>query len=569
MDAGSLTKIHEALMHLTSTYGKSVMGTCKLLTKEEVETMVHMQGSTGALDDGHTLGEFMLLNPSWYSDAMDLINRWNNGQSTQGYFTCRPKNEPKVKKCVEGGKITVTDEESLREHNEQGHRFIQFADSLTRLAHYILLGHMLRKGGKQKLYKGTVNGTPPMYLGRVIRAMWDMNSEECNREIAPKSDGRSDVRYEIFNSEKLGGKGPPTGVCLDYSGWDTTVTLGERIVEADYFAKFYPGTLRNAIMNCFRETACPITVDDDGNIWLRAGQRGSGELMTSVGNTALVAANTAVAVAACTGLSVAEVCETVGTLEYLIGYKGGLPQYKKIEVTRFCQMSDGDDTFLVTTSEWATAIINNLEEVLSLQNKKIRSGQTGGAKRCERFEDIEFCSHSYHKVDIGNKRWWLPYRPIADILSKMRLTLKVSTSKWDPANSACVDITRSKILSYLLLYPHIRAIRYNCISLLSITGDGTFSHDEFSRRWEWMSDLSKMTAMGAVNSIYRVGGLDEIGYVKYKDEFAGLLTLRRNTALTNNITRINVREYVCLMFRAMLILGIRDSGGSYTMTRLR
>ncbi|CAK9796541.1 hypothetical protein ANTPLA_LOCUS862 [Anthophora plagiata] len=142
--------------------------------------------------------------------------------------------------------------------------------------------------------------------------------------------------------------------------------------------------MRSAIMNCFRETSCPIRLDDDGNVWMRAGQRGSGELMTSCGNTLLVAANTAVAIAACTGLSLKEVCETVAKVRYEVGSMGGTPAIREIEVTRFCQLSNGDDTFLVTTSEWARTIMNNIEEALTLQRKAIRSGSSGADGGCQR-----------------------------------------------------------------------------------------------------------------------------------------------------------------------------------------
>lgn len=344
---------------------------------------------------------------------------------------------------------------------------------------------------------------------------------------------------------------------FDYSGWDTTVTLGERIIEADYSVGFYPATLRNAIMNCFKETSCPITLDNDGNIWMRTGQRGSGELMTSCGNTVLVAANTAVAIAACIGLSVAKVYETVGRIKYLVGHKKEEPCHKEIEITRFCQMSDGDDTFIITTEEWAKAITNNIEKVLTLQRKKIRSGQEGGAKTCTKMKDIDFCSHSYQPILVGEKRWWLPTRPIADILSKMRLTLKVNTSRWNDKDTECVEITRSKILSYLLLYPHIRSVRYSCLGLLSITGDGPVSKSDFFRRWEWVEDISKMTGIGALKSVYGVDTLDDIGHLKYNNEINDLLVLKKNTSKTNNITRINLREYLSVMFNTMIILGIK------------
>nr|QTJ63569.1 polyprotein [Hymenopteran flavi-related virus] len=556
MDHGALRKIYRAMKLLTSKFGEEMKGKCRILEKEEVLLMINAQGSTGALDEGHTLKDFMNIHQDWYEKCLEQINMWRCGKPTASYFTCRPKNEPKQKKCVDDGRIVV-DTSALPEYSEQGHRFIQFADSLTRLSHYVLLGDVLRVSSKNKLYKGTINGTPPMYVGRVMRSIWDSNSLSDDKEVNFGHNPDSDQFVESIREQVHGSE--PMAVCLDYSGWDTTVTLEERLIEADDVASFYPSELRSTIMNCFKEMSCPITVDDDGNVWLRAGQRGSGELFTSYGNTKLVAANTAVAVSEATGMSLEEVCETVMKITYLVGFKQCQPVNKVVEVTRFGQMSDGDDTFMITKAEWAKAIVDNIEEALTLQNKKIRSGQEGGAKLCHRFDEIEFCSHSYKKVAIADKKWWLPFRPISDIFSKMRMTLKVNTSRWDPTNNDCVTVTRSKILSYLILYPHIRSVRYHCLSLLAITGDGTLNWQEFKRRWEWQEDIGRMTAIRALKSVYRISNLNEVSYINYRIEAKYLLTLKRNTLLTRRITRINVREYVSLMFRFILSMCVKDS----------
>ncbi|KOC70351.1 hypothetical protein WH47_02854 [Habropoda laboriosa] len=199
--------------------------------------------------------------------------------------------------------------------------------------------------------------------------MWDANSSKDKKEITTRWNEDSSVGLQLDKDEEKGHES--VSVCLNYSGWDGTVSLEERIVEVDFISTFYPPMFRSAIMNCAREIACPITLNDDGDVWLRAGQRGSGELLTSLGNTVLVAANTAMAISECTGIDLRQVCSTIDRIRYKVGQRkeNGIDTsvFKEIEMTRFVQLSDGDGTVIMTTEPWATTIERNIDEVLSLQ----------------------------------------------------------------------------------------------------------------------------------------------------------------------------------------------------------
>nr|UDL13941.1 MAG: polyprotein [Xiangshan flavi-like virus 2] len=592
MDFGQLMKISDAIELLQTDYSKSIKGKCRLLGKDEVEVMLNKQGATGLLDDSHSIGEFILKHHDWYEQARSLISTWSNGEPSSSYFTVRPKNEPKKKKVVnDAGRLEFDRDvnvEELEEHNSQGHRFIQFADAITRIAHYILLGDVIERGGKKKLYKGTINGCPTMHQGKVMRAVWDMCSEKKDRVYQPGWNTISNIGYtyapHVASEEysdgkypKLNGTGETIGMCVDFSGWDGSVTSYERLLEANWLASFYPPNLRTAVMNCCKEQAFAICLDDDGDVWVRAGQRGSGELLTSIGNTQLVCANMRVALADSLSIPLEDVCRTSGWLRYDIGQE----HIKEIEITNFPQLTDGDDVFIIMGEHQARLFRTNAEESLTRQCKLIRSGNKAGMKECHQFDDIDFCSHSYSPVLIGPgarkmsgklkelqkfamedkdyKLWFMPTRPAADILSKMRLTLKANTTKWDPNDTGekgGVTITRSKILSYLILYPHIRAVRNACLTLLTITGDGTINWRDIMRGKETEQWGARQTGLGALNSVYNVVDLDDIGLLDYRREMSYMLNLKYNVSLTGNKCRIRPLEYLTLLFRFLIMTGI-------------
>lgn len=159
MDHASFAKLIKAFELTDSEYGRNLYGECRLLAKEEVMVAINNQGATGILDLGHTMRDYLQQNEDWYERSIKQIDRGITNKDGGTYFTCRPKNEPKKKKNAEGGKLQNqkgVSLEELEEHNEQGHRFIQFADAQTRLSHYILLGDLISKANKCKVYKGTM-----------------------------------------------------------------------------------------------------------------------------------------------------------------------------------------------------------------------------------------------------------------------------------------------------------------------------------------------------------------------------------------------------------------------------
>lgn len=387
-------------------------------------------------------------------------------------------------------------------------------------------------------------------------------------------------KFKRRGVHRLKGVGKVCGVCIDFSGWDGTVTEWERLEEACWIASYYPEHLRPAILNCLLESAYAIVVDDDGNVWIRKGQRGSGELMTSIGNTRLASMNIRVSISESLGLTLEEVCSTEATLTFEVKSSANVVKFKSIELTNYPALCDGDDICLMLPEEAVRLYEKNAEESFNRLAKVIRSGNKAGMKICKNFEEIDFCSHSYEPVLIGPnaskltaeiekyieisqddeyRLWYLPTRPTADVLSKLRLTLKTSTTVWDKNDlkeEGGVCLTRSKVLSYLLLYPHIRCVRAACLTLLSITGDGSIEWKELIRRYDLKELLEHQTGLGALKSVYGVETLTDIGLIAYGRELTFMQALKYNVSLTGKRCKIRPAEYISLMLKFAFATGI-------------
>ncbi|UHM27633.1 MAG: polyprotein [Fushun laodelphax striatellus flavivirus 1] len=714
-DIRRLMKLADAFELSVSRFGRLIRGHGRFYNEEEILSMINKKGSVGALDPGNTLIEFCEVVPHWFDLVLKQTKMYEEGKPTHAYATCRPKREAKAKKNVENGKFihkpvirtrmtkeeisfenlsgrekvkTENDLEQLREEmesfNKQGFRWIQFYDALTRLTGYHILGWLIDMAGKQKIYKSTVNGCPPFKQGTVLRTIWDLNTPKNERiyheGINNNSDvcvywtkqGRERCTRDWDNDgkpyPKLGGFKQPCGASTDFSGLDGTVTIEERMIESEHFASFYPRQLRETIMNFLLEQSYSIVFDDEGNIWYVVGQRKSGEVTTSIGNTKLVQALINVAISESTGIPLRELYRTYAVVEYKTATKlsekdeliNGRPhvwkdickyinddqiemfeemgsnfdnsktgltvfgaivsdgdnvescnltnvdnrckskfncvvdlkgnkiediinyptKWKVFEATAIPCFCDGDDTVIISTQEYIKRIDDSAKETLSMLCKAIRVGTKEGMQVCERFDQISFCSHTYEPVLIGKtantvpfrpgtggkelqeaydrnqdlysyKLWWLPVRPFTEILGKLCLTLKVRASKWNPDDTSpggCVDVTTSKIMSYLLLYPHIRPIRRLCIALLSVTGDGTLEYSELMKRLNYSDIIGHCTTIGAIDSIYGVSSFDDIGCIPYHKDMEMLKINSYNVGLLGKSFTIKVHSWTRQLF---------------------
>lgn len=616
----------KAVELLLTNNGRSHLGKMRFLTKEEVLVAMNNKGSTGILDPGHNLLNFTELFPEWYEMCWEhLFNKYVTNQATHTYFSVRTKPEPKERKDVDDGRLqydkqTVTIDQ-LDEGSNLSPRFIQFADSLSRLSHYIAFGYLIQQHGHQKLYKGSINGTPPHIQGRVIRTYWDLHNPTQKRIIHNGNNPNVDLRLNL-KKQKLQTETKicitnanydrlcydhvdsdtttqnyqdnlPAGITVDFSALDSTITTSERMTMCEMWKRFFKSdTEKQIIDGICREMNYAICLNDDGDIWVRSGQRGSGELLTSIENTYIVAANMACSTAHALGISLEQLLTTRGTVSILTKNDNtgqhkiqvdstvadqiahGAPS-KTFEFGSICFLIDGDDVLILTTRRKAQIIknyLNTKQNWLTFNRKSIRSGNKAGCTLYTNFEELSFCSHFYEPVYVGTgasnyvpkdtvtigpmgdshneilhtaqqnnfKIFFLPHRKIANILSKLMVTLKMVATKWDPTDESIggtVDVTQSKLLSYLLLYPQIRWVRYTTLSILCVTGDHLASFQELKKRYPDIQDIKMTTGskfLSALYSLYGVISLDDISLRDYKTDFREITVVNYNVKLTGN-----------------------------------
>uniref|UniRef100_A0AAT9JNV8 Genome polyprotein n=1 Tax=Locusta migratoria associated flavi-like virus TaxID=3142496 RepID=A0AAT9JNV8_9FLAV len=552
----ALKQLASVLPHMITEYGQQLLGSCKFLGKQEVEVLLNKKGASYVFSSYQNLRDFMEKHSNWFEIVMDYgVKPLMRGQGTHCFFSIMHKNEPKARKDVENGRLKYkkgVDRKTLEEGAYLPHRYIQFADEISRIAHYIILGDLITKACNNKIYKGTINGIPPFNQGNVLRAAWDLVSDE-EFKVAEYGDNPH-LDLFIEKCKDSFDRGKPTGISLDFSGWDGTVTAEERFLEAEFIKKFYPPELHHVIHRCLEEMSFAICVNHDGSMWLRSGQRGSGELVTSFGNTLLVACNIFRSVGNILNIQPKDLLETQAKVYYKVAGK-----VKTLELTRIPQFSDGDDTVIITKREYANTLMQHLSQSVAECNKLLRSGRESGAKKVQNFSELNFCSHTYEPIFFGNvgevgasqmslsekqliglakasnnKIRYMPCKPVADILSRLRLTLKTNTIKYDPTDlgpEGCVAVTRGKIVSYLLLYGHFRLVRMACLSLLMVVGDGPHSMTKFIARYPGQINIKTDTTMGAVKSVHSIDTLDNFGYRQYQPERNELMDLRYNAQL--------------------------------------
>jgi len=627
----------KAVHCLMSEKAFSRLGQFRFMTKEEAAVMINKQGSTGILDPGSNLKEFMEIYPEWYELAWEHVLRPHTRNApTPTYQSVRIKPEPKGRKDAEDGRLLHKKGVSLDELSAGTNlspRFIQFSDAVSRIAHIIVFGNILEYHGKHKLYKGSINGTPPHIQGRVMRSYWDLHNPIKKRIIHVGNNKDLDIGVEplpgyIYATDstkfkpldyegRLGSsqfdcdksaieyeEDLPAGLTIDFSALDSTVTVSERMIMTDLWTRFFSTEdEKNIVRGICKDMTYAMCLDDSGNIWVRDGQRGSGEILTSIENTWLVTGNIVCAMSHALGVSIEDLTRTQGYINVLT-QPGGCnsvkvnvskeiangAKHKRFEFGEVPLLVDGDDVVIISTRKRIDTMhdyMNGNYQWLACNRKVIRSGNKGGATRYTRFEDLSFCSHRYEAVYIGQnasqynpkfmpraekgrlctrgdvlsvaednnfKIYFLPIRPVADIMAKLMLTLKVKAFRWDATKTAigeCVDLTQSKIISYLLLYPQCRWVRYTCLTLLCVTGDNLATFQELRKRYRDFNELNlrhTSKLLSSMNSLYGVSSLDDVSLREYRNDFAEIRKQYYNSRLTGHVCQTTRAKWLEVSF---------------------
>lgn len=215
-------------------------------------------------------------------------------------------------------------------------------------------------------------------------------------------------------------------------------------------------------------------------------------------------------------------------------------------------------------------IKNSIEEVLNEAGKNIRTGNDPGIKVSKDLSDLEFYSHRYEPVLIGKdasnismtkkqiaqgkegyELMYLPTKYASDIISKARLSLKTNTKLWNPsdlAENGCVEVTKSKLFSYALLYPHVRSVRMFILTLLTITGDGTTNMSRFKKRYSDIQIDTYTTLSEALLKVYGTDNFTNIGYQQYQLHSKDMRIIKQNSQLTNDYCYTQVKSLAASCF---------------------
>nr|WBP49888.1 polyprotein [atypical porcine pestivirus] len=374
-----------------ATARQDLKNTYEEVTYPELENGINRKGAPGFFEKESSIGEVLEK-----KEKIDVAIREIENGSHLYYETAMPKNE----------KRDVLDDwlsEDFVTYKKP--RVIQYPEAVTRLA----ITKIMYKWVKQK----------PV--------------------VIPGYEGKTPI-FEIF--EKVSADWAqfrnPVAVSFDTKAWDTQVTREDlRLVgriQKYYYKKRYWKFIDN--LTAMMEEVPVVTVE--GDMFLRVGQRGSGQPDTSAGNSILNVLTMLVAFSESTNLPIAAAWKAC-----------------RIHVC-------GDDGFLITELELGKKFAEKGVPLLAAFGKPQKITEGASLKITSNFDGIEFCSHSPIRVQTPNVQW-MPARPTATILGKM------STRLGEGATRSGEEYEKQVAFAYLLMYPWNPLVRRISLLLLSTT----------------------------------------------------------------------------------------------------
>uniref|UniRef100_A0AAT9JA33 Genome polyprotein n=1 Tax=Semibalanus balanoides associated flavi-like virus TaxID=3142501 RepID=A0AAT9JA33_9FLAV len=448
----------------------------KLCTWDELGVFINRQGAAGMLDDVSKMGE-LYDDPKTRGLCEQVISCLANGQDCPLYYsTCHHKVESKVSKRAVDGKIVDTFPALLKPVP----RLIQYLSSYARLVDIWIFGSMMRYHMKtRKLYKYSNTGTPITHVGDDMRAAW----------------------------ERQGGDDECIGVTGDASRWDHNLGPSHMYVEKECVKRMFEPSMHKIIETRYEHTSFPITFTDMGYAVSTAGQRQSGDYLTSWGNGLIHSL-------------IQHVCwskifyrDVKISHEDLVEHRvDGDDNWHMINFRQIClgqeknkfdekaklweKVKKPSDLFDKEPALSAEISFDNiLTKVAAYYEEfgvKLRSGTYTGFRLHYQFSTVDFLSHTYTPIPIkciknGNYVEvikYMPVRPYSEMFGKLLFTLKQGTSKfygsaiYDQSRGRSIpkdardslDIQTSKCMSYLFQYPHVMCVREFCLGVLSYLG---------------------------------------------------------------------------------------------------
>nr|UEC94269.1 polyprotein [Bovine viral diarrhea virus 1] len=385
--------LHDKLLEIFHTIAHPALrNTYSEVTWEQLETGINRKGAAGFLEKKN-IGEVL---DSEKHLVEQIIKDLKLGRKIKYYETAIPKNEKRdVSDDWQAGDLV----------DEKKPRVIQYPDAKTRLAITKVMYNWVKQ--QPVVIPGYEGKTPLFNVFNKVRKEWD-----------------------LFNE--------PVAVSFDTKAWDTQVTsrdlrlIGE--IQKYYFKKEWHRFI-DTITDHMVEV--PV-ITADGEVYIRNGQRGSGQPDTSAGNSML----------------------NVLTMMYAFCESTGVPykSFNRVARIHVC----GDDGFLITEKGLGLKFASKGMQILHEAGKPQKITEGERMKIVYRFEDIEFCSHTPVPVRWSdNTSSYMAGRDTAVILSKMATRLDSSGERGTTAYEKAVAF------SFLLMYSWNPLVRRICLLTLS------------------------------------------------------------------------------------------------------
>nr|BAT21132.1 polyprotein [Bovine viral diarrhea virus 1] len=381
-----LLEIFHSIAHptLKNTYGE--------VTWEQLESGINRKGAAGFLEK-RNIGEVL---DSEKHLVEQLIRDLKAGKKIRYYETAIPKNE----------KRDVSDDWQAGDMvDEKKPRVIQYPEAKTRLAITKVMYNWVKQ--QPVVIPGYEGKTPLFNIFNKVRKEWDMFNE-------------------------------PVAVSFDTKAWDTQVTSKDLRLIGEIQKYYYKKEWHRFIDTITDHMVEVPVITADGEVYIRIGQRGSGQPDTSAGNSML----------------------NVLTMIYAFCESTGVPykSFSRVARIHVC----GDDGFLITEKGLGLRFADRGKQILHEAGKPQKITEGEKMKVAYRFEDIEFCSHTPVPVRWSdNTGSYMAGRDTAVILSKMATRLDSSGERGTTAYEKAVAF------SFLLMYSWNPLVRRICLLVLS------------------------------------------------------------------------------------------------------
>nr|WFS72467.1 polyprotein [Pangolin pestivirus] len=421
---------------------------------QTLEVGLNRKGAPGFLEK-ENIGE-LVSSLSGKKKVEDIISNLKRGKHIKYYETAIPKNE----------KRAVTDDWLEGDFvEEKKPRVIQYPEAQTRLAITKVMYNWVKQ--KPILIPGYEGKTPIFNVFNKVHREWRQ-----------------------FKN--------PVAVSFDTKAWDTQVTPKDLLLIAE-IQKYYFKSKWHKFINTITTHMLEVPViTEDGQVYLRVGQRGSGQPDTSAGNSML----------------------NVLTMIYCFCIANDIPYsaFPKVAKIHVC----GDDGFLITERALGEKFSQEGPQLLYEAGKPQKLLEETGMKLAYKFEDIEFCSHTPIQVRwVSGSTSYAAGRETSTILAKM------STRLDSMGERGSEEYEKSVAFSFLLLYFWNPLVRRICLRVLGET------ENKYSRVTTFYCEGDPIGAFTTIYG-YRLEELDRADFKKLSQLNLSMSLLhiwKKNTSL--------------------------------------